>query len=261
MPVLLAIGTGKGLFLARSEDERKSWEVSGPHFPMTGVYAVAIDKRRSVPRLLAGVTSPHFGPSVATSDDLGASWREPERAPLAFPDDTGAALERVWQLAPGPASQPDRVYAGVEPSALFVSDDGGCTYELVRGLWDHPHREHWAPGGGGQAIHTVLPHPTDTAAMLVAMSTGGVYQSGDNGATWAATNTGIGAPFLPDPLPEFGQCVHKVARDAAIPTVCTPRTTPASTAPTTAARPGGRSRTGCRATSGSPWWRTRTGAT
>jgi hypothetical protein len=217
MPVLLAIGTGKGLFLARSEDERKSWEVSGPHFPMTGVYAVAIDKRRSVPRLLAGVTSPHFGPSVATSDDLGASWREPERAPLAFPDDTGAALERVWQLAPGPASQPDRVYAGVEPSALFVSDDGGRTYDLVRGLWDHPHREHWAPGGGGQAIHTVLPHPTDTAAVLVAMSTGGVYQSGDQGATWAPTNTGIGAPFLPDSFPEFGQCVHKVARDAADP--------------------------------------------
>ena len=43
---MLAIGTGKGLFLARSDDDRKSWDLSGPHFPMTGVYAVGIDTRR-----------------------------------------------------------------------------------------------------------------------------------------------------------------------------------------------------------------------
>jgi hypothetical protein len=57
MTVVVAIGTGKGLFLASSADDRKSWEVSGPHFPMTAVYAVAIDTRRESPRLLAGVTS------------------------------------------------------------------------------------------------------------------------------------------------------------------------------------------------------------
>jgi hypothetical protein len=212
MTVLLMIGTGKGLFLALSADDRKAWEVSGPHHEMTGVYATAIDRRSGVPRLLAGVTSPHFGPSVAVSDDLGGTWREPDRAPVAFPDDTGAALERVWQLAPGPPDLPLRVYAGVEPSALFVSDDGGVTYELVRGLWDHPHREHWRPGGGGKAIHTVLPHPTDHDRVLVAMSTGGVYRTSDGGATWTASNTGIKAGFLPDPYPEYGQCVHKVVR-------------------------------------------------
>lgn len=214
MAVLLAIGTGKGLFLARSEDERKSWEVSGPHFPMTAIYSVGIDTRRATPRLLAGVTSSHFGPSVATSDDLGGSWREPETAPIAFPEDTGKALARVWQLAPGPESQPDRVYAGTEPSALFLSDDGGVTYTMVRSLWDHPHREHWGEGLGGQAIHTVLPHPRDTSAVLVAMSTGGVYRTTDGGASWTPNNSGIKAYFQPDQWPEYGQCVHKVARDA-----------------------------------------------
>jgi photosystem II stability/assembly factor-like uncharacterized protein len=217
MTVLLVIGTEKGLYLARSEDDRKSWEVSAPQFPMTGVYAVGIDPRLATPRLLASVSSSHFGPSVATSDDLGRSWREPERAPLAFPEDTGAALRRVWQLAPAPGDPPGRVYAGTEPSALFVSDDGGETFELVRALWDHPHREHWGAGGGGQAIHTVLPHPDDPGAVLVAMSTGGVYTTADAGRTWTATNTGIKAYFLPDPWPEFGQCVHKVARDAGDP--------------------------------------------
>lgn len=54
MATLLAIGSGKGLSLATSTDGRSSWQVSGPHFSMIGVYAVAIDKRRSVPRLLVG---------------------------------------------------------------------------------------------------------------------------------------------------------------------------------------------------------------
>ncbi len=216
MTTLLAIGTAKGLFLARSDD-RVSWEITGPHHPMTGVYAVAIDTRRAVPRLLASVESSHFGPSVAVSDDLGETWQEPEQAPVAFPERSGATLRRVWQLTPGRADEPDRVYAGTEPSALFVSDDAGVTYQLVDALWDHPHREQWGAGFGGQAIHTVLPHPTAPEELLVAMSTGGVYRSHDGGASWSPGNTGIKAYFFPDPWPEFGQCVHKVARDAANP--------------------------------------------
>jgi photosystem II stability/assembly factor-like uncharacterized protein len=163
------------------------------------------------------VQSSHFGPSVAISDDLGGSWQEPDAAPLAFPADAGTAVERVWQIVPAAASEPDVVWAGTQPSALFRSTDGGRTYELVRGLWDHPHRPQWGAGFGGQAIHTILPHPDDPRRVLVAMSTGGVYRTADGGLTWAPSNEGIKAYFLPDPWPEFGQCVHKVARDASDP--------------------------------------------
>jgi photosystem II stability/assembly factor-like uncharacterized protein len=214
--VLLAIGTRKGLWLATSRDGRASWEVTGPHLPMTEVYAVAVDTR-AAPRLLVGATSEHFGPSVMISDDLGATWQEPDRAPIAFPEDTEAALGRVWQLAPGPVDQPEVVYAGVEPSALFRSEDGGRTYELVRGLWDHPHRSQWFPGYGGMAIHTVLPHPHDRQRIVVAMSTGGIYLTTDGGTTWNPSNEGISAYFLPEKYPEFGQCVHKVAQHPAKP--------------------------------------------
>jgi hypothetical protein len=211
MSVVLLIGTGKGLFVARSDDSRTTWDVSDPLFPMTGVYAVGVDARGGRPRLMAGVSSSHFGPSVATSDDLGATWQEPEAPALAFPADTDTSLERVWQLTPGPATHPGRIYAGVQPSALFVSDDGGRTFELVRGLWDHPHRKDWGAGFGGQAIHTILPDPTDPDRVLVAMSTGGVYRTADGGTTWSPSNVGVKAYFFPDPWPEFGQCVHKVA--------------------------------------------------
>ena len=209
--VLLAVGTAKGLFLATSDDDRRTWQVSGPHFPMTGVYSVAIDTRRSPARILAGVDSSHFGPVVAYSDDLGASWHEPDRAPVAFPEDTGVSLARLWQITPAPASQPDVVYAGSEPQGLFRSVDGGETFELVRALWDHPHRPEWGAGFGGAAIHTIVAHPTDPERMTVAMSTGGVYRTDDGGNSWAPANKGIKAYFFPDPWPEFGQCVHKVA--------------------------------------------------
>lgn len=217
MGTLLMIGTSKGLFIGRSDDDRVTWELSPVQYPMTGVYAVAIDKRRAVPRLLASVTSSHFGPSLATSDDLGATWNEPDTAPVAFPADTGAALGRVWSIAPATGAEPDVVYAGTEPSALFRSEDGGVTYEMVRALWDHPHREQWGEGFGGQAVHTVLPDPVSAERVLVAMSTGGVYLTADSGSTWAPSNHGIKAYFMPDPWPEFGQCVHKVAQDATEP--------------------------------------------
>jgi hypothetical protein len=46
------------------------------------------------------------------------------------------------------------------------------------------------------------------------MSTGGVYRTSDDGQSWRPTNRNLRVVFLPDPYPEFGQCVHKVARAA-----------------------------------------------
>jgi hypothetical protein len=50
------------------------------------------------------------------------------------------------------------------------------------------------------------------------MSTGGVYRTFDGGGSWSPANVGIKAYFLPDPWPEFGQCVHKVCGHPAAPT-------------------------------------------
>jgi photosystem II stability/assembly factor-like uncharacterized protein len=215
--VVLLVGTRKGLWIARSTDGRGSWKLDGPHFPMDAVAAATVDERGSRPRILVGATSQHWGPSVFRSDDLGVSWQEPEHGAIRFAEGDDAALAAVWQLRPAPAAQPGVVYAGTEPSALWRSTDGGETFSLIRGLWDHPHRPDWFPGGGGQAIHTVLPHPTDPDRITVAMSTGGVYRTMDGGASWAPSNSGIKASFLPDPDPEYGQCVHKVVANPARP--------------------------------------------
>ncbi|MGY1827553.1 exo-alpha-sialidase [Blastococcus sp. SYSU DS0541] len=215
MTDLLAIGTRKGLWLARSEDDRRTWSLDGPHLLAQEVAAVSVDTRRATPRVLAGVQYGHWGPSVTWSDDLGGSWQETDHGAIRFPEDTGAALGRVWQLRPDSADRPDLVWAGCEPQSLWRSTDGGCSFSLVRGLWDHPHRPTWEPGAGGGAVHTVLPDPV-TDRVTVAMSTGGVYVSDDGATGWSPHNWGISAVFLPEP-PEYGQCVHKVAVDAGDP--------------------------------------------
>jgi hypothetical protein len=208
--VTLLIGTRKGLFIGRGADPG-SLALEPLQFRMQAVYTTGIDTRRTPPRFFVATDSEHWGPSIFTSDDGGQTWHEPDEAPIAFPERADAAVARVWQVVPGPASQPEVVYAGVEPSALFRSEDGGVHFSLVDGLWDHPHRPQWTPGAGGQCLHTIVPHPRDDARVLVAMSTGGVYRSEDRGGTWAPSNTGVKAYFYPDPYPEFGQCVHRVA--------------------------------------------------
>ncbi|MFJ6616837.1 WD40/YVTN/BNR-like repeat-containing protein [Kitasatospora sp. NPDC091335] len=212
--VLLAVGTEKGLFLGRSRD-RLTWEFSGPHFPMNAIYSVSIDRRDGRTRLLAGADSSHWGPSVWRSDDLGASWSEPVRPAIRFPEPTGTSLTRVWQLQPAGAEAPGVVYAGTEPAALFRSTDGGESFDLVESLWNHPQRPHWGAGYGGQGLHTILTDPRDPQRLLVAVSSGGVYRSKDGGDSWQPSNTGLRAEFFPEEgqYPEFGQCVHKIAPD------------------------------------------------
>jgi photosystem II stability/assembly factor-like uncharacterized protein len=211
---VIAVGTAKGAFLLTADG------MLGPLFPGERVPSLAIDTRHDPPRLLAGVVSEHWGPTIRVSDDLGHTWTDPAERRLRFPADTGAAVAQVWQLQPAGRGEPDAIYAGVEPAALFRSDDRGETWSLVRGLWDHPHRPQWVPGFGGLGLHTVLVDPRDSRQLHIAISAGGVYRSDDGGATWEARNQGIRTPAGADdadPYPDFGQCVHKIARDAVNP--------------------------------------------
>jgi photosystem II stability/assembly factor-like uncharacterized protein len=212
---LVAIGTRKGLWLARSKD-RHTWTMEGPHALMREVPSIGIDTRGGAPRLLVGFRSEHWGPTMLRSDDLGQSWDETPDGSMHFPQDTGAAVERVWQITPD-VHDDDVVWASTQPQALWRSADRGETFSLVRGLWEHPHRPQWGAGFGGAAIHTILPDPTSRDSMVVAMSTGGVYRTLDGGQSWTANNQGIKSAGMPDPFPEFGQCVHKVTRDSVNP--------------------------------------------
>ncbi len=215
--VLLLVGTAKGAFLLRSTAERSRWEVGGPYFHGHGVYAMAYDGRNGRHRLWASTHSPLWGTFLRSSDDFGKIWTNPLTADIRFPADSGASLKNIWQVCLGRPEEPDVLYCGVEPAALFESRDAGETWSLVRGLFDHPHRPRWMPGNGGLCLHTILPHPAKNERMYVAISAAGVYRTDDGGSTWRARNRGIRVTFMPEKYPEFGQCVHKIALHPARP--------------------------------------------
>ncbi len=210
--LLLLLGTTKGAFLVRSRSDRKRWEVAGPYFHGHAVYSLAYDSRGGRHRLWASTGSAIWGTYLRSSDDFGKTWTNPLEATLRFPPESGLALKNIWKIALGPPAAPDKLYCGVEPAALFQSQDAGESWSLDRGLFDHPHRPRWMPGLGGLCLHTILLHPTEPGRMHIGISAAGVYRTDDGGRTWQARNRGIRVTFMPERFPEFGQCVHKMVR-------------------------------------------------
>src|SRR5918994_1953227 len=106
---------------------------------------------------------------IGRSDDRRETWQETPGGGLRFPDGSGATVERVWQVVPGTGD--GVVYAGTEPGAVWRSVDGGETFALEEALWNHPQKPEWGAGFGGQAFHTILPHPTHPGSVTGAIST------------------------------------------------------------------------------------------
>ncbi|MCA1590477.1 MAG: exo-alpha-sialidase [Acidobacteria bacterium] len=207
--LLLMIGTAKGLFLLHGGGNGK-WKLDGPRFGGRAVYSAMYDQRKGREDMWAAATSWHFGAELSKSTDMGKTWDAPERMRIKMPKVSKQSLENIWQIAAG--GNGDSLYVGVAPAALFESHDRGETWQMNRGLWNHPHRKKWTPGFGGLCLHTIVTDKKDPKNIKIAISTGGVYQTSDGGENWKVTNTGVKAYFLPDQFPEFGQCVHKIAR-------------------------------------------------
>jgi photosystem II stability/assembly factor-like uncharacterized protein len=208
----LLVGTKKGLF-ALEGSAAGGFDVTARAFAGEPVeYALRMPGSG---RVLASVTSAFYGPKIFYADDLGGEWDQ--ASGIALPEGGDAALERVWTIVPGEAD--GVVYAGGDPGVLFESRDSGVTWELNRGLWEHPTRPHWQPGGGGLCLHSIVTWPGEPDRLTVAISAAGVWHSDDAGASWRKGNEGLRPNYLPEDTPEeeIGLCVHRIHRAPARP--------------------------------------------
>jgi len=103
------------------------------------------------------------------------------------------------------------VYAGVEDAALFRTTDGGRTWRELPGLRGHGSGSQWQPGAGGMCLHTILFDPKNSDRIYVAISAAGAFRTDNGGTTWKPINRGLNSPYLPEPTPEIGYCVHRLA--------------------------------------------------
>ena len=216
-PVTLLIGTRKGAFTLKGDKPRRKWDLSAPMFLGHIVYHVVLDPRDGK-TLLAAARTGHLGPTVFRSSNLGRTWVEAETPP-AFKKTRSSkknkVVDHVFWLTPGHASEPGVWYAGSSPQGLFRSDDGGKNWPGVDGFNDHPKRFDWVGGGqdgtpDGPKLHSILIDPRDARHMYLGMSSGGFFESTDQGADWLPLNQGCAAEFLPVPDPEYGHDPHCV---------------------------------------------------
>jgi hypothetical protein len=209
----LLIATRKGLWTLTSDPPRRNWKLTGPQFLGNIVHHARQDPRDGK-TLLAAARTGHLGPTIFRSVDRGRTWKEATRPP-AFAADAGRTVDHTFWLTPGHVSQPGIWYAGTSPQGLFRSDDGGATWTGVEGFNNHPRRKDWCGGDkdgtpDGPKLHSIMIDPRDPRHMYIGMSSGGVFESTDEGADWRPLNRGVKADFLPDPNPEFGHDPHCV---------------------------------------------------
>jgi len=203
---VVLVATRKGAWLFHGDAARKRWRADGPHFLGHVLSHLVLDPRDGR-TLLAAAKTGHLGPTVFRSTDLGRTWKEASRPP-AFPrvpavasaegqaGEKGRVVDHTFWLTPGHASEPGTWYAGTSPHGLFRSEDGGVTWDPVAGLNDDPAYRRWMGGPqdgtpDGPKLHSVIVDPRDAAHLYLGMSSGGVHESLDRGASWAPLVQGM----------------------------------------------------------------------
>ena len=211
------VATKKGLFELRLHGGL--WGIVRSSFlgePVTMLLPPAAGESR----MLASLSTGHYGTKVHASDDAGQSWHE-VATPTYPTQPEGAAgpewkLIQLWSLE----QARDTVWAGTLPGGLFRSQDFGRSWSLVESLWNRTERLEWFGGGYPvPGIHSICPHPVRAGEMLLGISCGGAWKTTDDGANWSISAQGMRANFMPPEMADNQntQDPHRIVRCAEAP--------------------------------------------
>jgi len=230
--IVILVGTNKGAFLISGSSSRDGWAVKGPFCDGWPINHMIGDPATGT--IWAAGGGDWHGAGIWRSVDGGETWEvtrltkgtmddwaagDPELAtminwrdePLPFADE----FSQIWSLGHAHG----RLLAGAKPANLLASQDGGVTWEHIRGLTDHPSADSWNPGAAGLVLHTIVSDPANAQKLWIGISAAGVFATEDGGGTWDRRNRLSNSetcgqhshPAAPRDG-EIGHCVHNMMR-------------------------------------------------
>lgn len=171
-PFRVALGTEDGVRIARLTDD-------GVTVSREALAGEAVRSLATAPdgTLFVGCGLRGWGAYKITNETV---------TPLGFED------RWVWGITIHP-TDPDTVFVGTEPPALYRSSDGGKTFTELPGVTDVPSRENWKfyhePFGDGH-VHGLTIHPDRPDRLVAGVEDGPLLCSTDGGETWTDGLTG-----------------------------------------------------------------------
>jgi photosystem II stability/assembly factor-like uncharacterized protein len=161
-----------GLF--RLQPDAEAWQAVGGGLPKDGD-AYTITQHLNDPKTLFVGT--HDGPYLST--DGGAHWEKPD-----FPEKDVA----IWAITMHP-DNPDILYAGASPVALYRSEDGGRSWRRLPQVISPAHCER---DGFDTRVICITINPAKPDEIYVGLEVGGVLHSIDGGDSW----TDVSGPLM-----------------------------------------------------------------
>ena len=132
-----------------------------------------------------------FDAGLQRSTAGGDAWERVGMEAIDPGEDPASAERRgveeisVTAVAVDPAD-PDAVWAGTEPSALFRSTDGGDSWREVEGITDLPSASEWSfpPRPYTHHVRWIEVDPNDPDRVYVGIEAGALIVTPDAGETW-----------------------------------------------------------------------------
>ena len=92
MGLAILVGTRKGLFVLRGDEDRRNWQVDDPLLAGWDIFHAI----RHEDDLYVAANNFVYGATVQRSSDLGKTWERSEA--LALPEGSELTVEKAWHV-------------------------------------------------------------------------------------------------------------------------------------------------------------------